>query len=366
MKKISDYATNKDNNFNLMRLIAATAVLVSHSFALAIGSSSAEPLGTSLGVTFGSMAVDFFFIISGFLVTGSLLTKKSLLQFAWARILRIYPAILVVVFLSVFVLGIFFTTYPIHSFLSAKQTYAYLFKNMTLISGVTYTLPGVFEVNPYKNSVNGSLWTLPYEVRLYAMLGVLWAVASIMRSHRLRIFKFSVVSLAAVSAIGLIAEHLHFLWSSKYIFLRLFFMFFTGASYFVMKERIILSKAVFLFCFLGILLSAFVHKDLFFLMNALLSAYVLFYLAYVPSGRIRFFNRFGDYSYGVYIYAFPLQQIAAACFPGISVSEMFIISLFGTLCFAFLSWHLIERRALRFKIYSHGHTKKISTLPSPR
>jgi peptidoglycan/LPS O-acetylase OafA/YrhL len=348
--KLSDYSEGgRFNNFNLMRLLAAMAVLLSHSYALAIGSSKAEPLGTSLGVTFGSMAVDFFFIISGFLVTGSLLAKRNLLQFAWARVLRIYPAIVVVVLLSVFVLGLFFTTYPPASFLLSKETHIYLIKNTTIATGAAYTLPGVFGANPYKNSVNGSLWTLPYEVRLYIALGILWAVLGIARNYRLRAFKCSVVSLALISALALIAEHFHFMWPSKHIFLRLFCMFFTGAAYYVLKERVIMSKAIFLFCLSAILLSAFTNKDLFFLTYSLLSAYVLFFLAYVPSGRIRFFNSLGDYSYGTYIYAFPVQQAAAACIPGISVAGMFAVSFPVTLLLAVLSWHLVEKRALQLK-----------------
>ena len=96
--KLSDFTSGRDNNFNLIRIIAALAVLVTHSFALATGTSAAEPFQKTLGMTIGSIAVDIFFITSGFLVTGSLLTRKSFIdfiEFVWARVLRIFPALLV-------------------------------------------------------------------------------------------------------------------------------------------------------------------------------------------------------------------------------------------------------------------------------
>ena len=77
--------------------------------------------------------------------------------------------------------------------------------------------------------------------------------------------------------------------------------------------------------------------------------YIVLYLAYLPKGKIRCFNNVGDYSYGIYIYAFPIQQMSAKLIPGISVFQMVLISGAFTLLFAFASWHLIEKKALKFK-----------------
>ena len=74
---LSDFTAGRDNNFNLIRMAAALAVLVSHAFALAIGKSAAEPFQALLGMTMGSIAVDVFFLTSGFLVTASLLSRES-------------------------------------------------------------------------------------------------------------------------------------------------------------------------------------------------------------------------------------------------------------------------------------------------
>lgn len=98
-----------------------------------------------------------------------------------------------------------------------------------------------------------------------------------------------------------------------------------------------------------LLLSIF-NKDLFFVVYTLSLPYMIFYLAYVPKGKIRSFNKVGDYSYGIYIYAFPVQQsIAAAIFPGISVANMVLGSFAVTFVLAFLSWHFIEKKFLKMK-----------------
>jgi len=366
MMRLSNFTQGRDNNFNLIRLSAALAVLVSHSFVLVSGHREAAPLLTILGMHLGNIAVDIFFIISGFLVTGSLLSRQSTIEFVWARLLRIYPALIVMVLLSVFLLGLFFTTIPATSFLRSHETHVYMLQNMTLVSDVAYTLPGVFESLPMKKIVNGSLWTMPYEILLYMMLAILWLAFGLVGSFRLQALKSSVLLLAVVSFFAFFADHL--VARSESDFSRLFFMFFTGAAYYVLKERIVLSYWFFAFALAGLLASV-IDKKIFFVVYILLLAYILFFLAYVPAGRIRNFSRIGDYSYGVYIYAFPVQQSIAAIIPGVSVIKMLVLSSTATLIIAALSWNLIEKHALRLKSSSvhlsrrmlHSYLTKLST-----
>ena len=355
--KLSSYTQTRDNNFNLIRIVAAFAVLITHSFALAIGTGGAEPLRESLGMTLGAIAVDVFFITSGFLVTASLFARQSAIEFIWARFLRIYPALLVMLLLTVFGLGIFFTTMPVASYLADTKIYIYLLKCSTLIAGVKYDLPGVFEGNPYKNAVNGSLWTMPYELRMYAILVIVWIALRVSKTTRLKVFELAIVSAASIAGCAVIT--LHFFDPAEYLFEKLFFMFFSGAAFYVLKERISLSSKLFWLFASALLASAIVGKDAFFVVYALTLAYVLFYLAYIPSGLVRKFNLVGDYSYGVYIYAFPVQQSVAAIFPGVTVLAMGLISTAVTLTLAALSWHLLEKRALGMKGVYVGHTRRI-------
>lgn len=355
--KLADFTQGRDNNFNLIRIVAAYAVLVTHSFALAIGTGDAEPFIDTLGMTIGTIAVDIFFLTSGFLVTASLLTRQNTIEFVWARILRIFPALLVMLLLTVFGLGLFFTTASWSAYLDDPQTYRYLLKCSTLFTGIVLKLPGVFEDNPLKNAVNGSLWTMPYEVKMYAALAFLWICLRITPKSRLQAFRVTVVSIAVVTGIFVILSHLGIAKESGHA-MRLSFMFSTGAAFFILKERIILSKMLFCFSMIALMLSMS-DKYVFFLVYMATLAYMLFFIAYVPAGVIRKYNGFGDYSYGVYIYAFPVQQSIAALLPGISVLPMLIISSIITFIFSALSWHFLEKHALKLKESYVRQTRKL-------
>ena len=135
-------------------------------------------------------------------------------------------------------------------------------------------------------------------------------------------------------------------------------MFFSGAAFFLFKDRIALSHVAFS-VFAAALLVASFNPHMFFVTYTLTLAYILFYVAYIPSNFIRKYNKLGDYSYGVYIYAFPVQQSIAALVPGISVLSMVIISTAVTLLFAALSWHLLEKRALEQKEYWIRQTRTL-------
>jgi len=154
---LSSVTQGRNNNFNLVRIVAALAVLVTHSFALSSGNPDDEPLRQTLDMTLGSIAVDVFFVTSGLLVTASLLRSESVAAFAWSRCLRIFPGLLVMLLLTVFVVCPLFTTLPLVSYLLDLQTRTYLIKGATLVAGIVDRLPGLFENNPYPGTVNGSL-----------------------------------------------------------------------------------------------------------------------------------------------------------------------------------------------------------------
>ena len=170
---LSDHIAEKDNNFNLIRFIAAFSVLVSHSYAIHFGSADAEPLLSYLGKSLGSLSVDVFFIVSGFLIYGSLIRKQSLRDYIAARILRIFPGLIFMLILTTFVLGSSISSLTFINFLSEPQTWEYFLKNSILIFRTEYQLPGVFEDNNYGTAVNGSLWSLPFELYMYIALPVL-------------------------------------------------------------------------------------------------------------------------------------------------------------------------------------------------
>ncbi len=345
--KLSFYAIGKDNNFNLLRFFAAGLVLMSHSFALSIGSSEAEPLSQSLNITFGTIAVDIFFITSGFLVTASLLHRNSLWAFIRARFLRIYPALIVAISFCVFIVGLYFTSLSTAAYLGDYEIYRFFVKNVILLDGIDYSLPGVFENIPYKNAVNGSLWTLPFEIKAYLLLAFLGAVYLGLKKFIKKEYFENFLALMGVIGISLYLVN-HYILLMDTITLRLFSMFFIGSTYYILKDKVLISHKIFWIILIAIFCSTY-DKDSFYLVYTLGIAYIVLYLAYVPSGKIREFNRLGDYSYGLYIYAFPVQQSVAALIPSVSVLKMFTLSFGITLLLSMLSWHFIEKKFLKLK-----------------
>jgi peptidoglycan/LPS O-acetylase OafA/YrhL len=344
--RLSQVSEGRDNNFNFIRIAAALAVLFSHSFNLATGIWDAEPLARHLGMSPASIAVDVFFITSGFLVTGSLLSRSSVLEFVLARIFRIFPALLVMVILTVFGLGLYFTKMDPASYLQDPQVWKYLVKNTSLFSGIAFGLPGVFESNPFKYVVNGSLWTLTAEVQMYAILAFLWVITGAIPVLGRRAFGPLIVSCAYAAAVlrigGLSSNALEDQGTG------FFFMFFSGSAYYLLKDHVILSRRLFGISAALLALCA-AERHAFFVVYNLTIAYIVLLLAYVPAGRVRQYNALGDYSYGVYIYAFPIQQAFAASIPGISIGSLAAISAATALVLAGLSWHLLEERALASK-----------------
>ncbi len=362
---LSSYTSNgnRDNNFNLIRFVAASMVLFSHSFALSIGSGLAEPLRKTLDMTFGTIAVDIFFITSGFLITGSMLTKKNLVAFVWARVLRIYPALIIAMLFCVFVVGFYFTELSSYSYLSNPNILKFLLKNISLFGGVNHYLPGVFEDVPYKGTVNGSLWTLPWEIRMYTILVLLGSISFPMKRFGKILFGYTVVGIAFVSTMMYIFNNIAVFVDNDGInnTLELLSMFFMGAAFYILKGKIALSnKIIVLMCL--ILSFSLVERRIFFIFYNLFIAYIVFYLAYIPSGKIRNFNKFGDYSYGLYIYAFPVQQSIAALVQNISVEIMLITSFSITLIIAVLSWHLIEKKFLQMRDHYIVFEKTFSSI----
>lgn len=351
--RLADCLGGKDNNLNLARFAAATAVLVSHSFVLATGDLATEPLRSSLGMSLGDIAVDIFFAASGFLVARSLVQRGSGIGFLWARLLRIYPALIAMLAGCVLLVAPLFGELDPGALLAHRGTAHFLFQNLVLVRGVELTLPGVFLEAPWKGIVNGSLWTMTYELRLYLSLLALWWILKPAKALRPLLFRISCVAVA-VSALAWQAETL---WSAEQDANglvdptpRLVLMFYGGAVWWIASSFVRLDWRLLAGSAVALGAAKIGGQDLLFhLLAALWIPYALWWFAYVPGGWIRSFNRIGDPSYGMYIYAFPIQQMWILLFPGTGPWAMVAGAGIPTLVIAFLSWHLLEERCLRAK-----------------
>ena len=129
---------------------------------------------------------------------------------------------------------------------------------------------------------------------------------------------------------------------------RLFFFFFCGAGMWIFRDRIAMSGKLFAAACV-LLIAGVVQPKAFFWVYPLAAPYIVMWLAYVPGGWLRQFNKLGDYSYGIYIYAFPMQQLLVSTVPGITPVQMIVASGAGTIALAVMSWHLVEKPALARK-----------------
>lgn len=341
---LGDVAAGRDNNFNLMRVIAAMAVLVSHSFDLATGDATTEPVRALLGKSLGDIAVDIFFVTSGLLVTASLMNRASVLEFFWGRALRIFPGLWVMLLLVALILGPAFTTLALPDYFAGPSFVEFLARGSTLLFGISYDLPGVFTSNPL-HAVNGSLWTMRFEVYCYILLAVAWVGSKWVRLSTQRLGAL-VLAAVLISVPVLVVGEVVAPDERRLRILEMLFMFFSGSAYYFFRRQIVMSWARLSFLVAALVTAAALGQMAFFCVYLVCTPYLVLHLAYLPGGVLRGFNRAGDYSYGIYIYAFPLQQAIVASVPGISVTALIFSSGALTLICAVASWVLIEKPAL--------------------
>ncbi len=339
MLRLAALAHGRANNFQLIRLAAATAVVLFHSYALTDHWTD-EPLWQRVPeFNFGALGVACFFVISGFLVTQSWLARARVVPFVAARVLRIYPALVAAVALSV-VLGGLSSTLDWRSFLAHPQTLDYVL-HVTPAWEIRHRLPGAFPTNPIPHDVNGSLWTLPIELRLY--VAVLLAGVAGLLARRVALF----ATLWLALAVYLWHPALFPLPPFVKVTADLVLLFALGALAYVWRAVIPVSPVIAATALLLVVVNPLdlARGALF----APLLAYVVLVVAYHPRLVWPAFNRVGDYSYGVYVYSFPIQQTLVQRIPGIDPVPLFAAGLALTLVVAVLSWHCLERPALGLK-----------------
>jgi len=342
---ISDLLKNRDNNFNLLRIFFALFVIYVHSFDLL---KQVDPISGFLNKKLSIIGVEGFFIISGFLIFYSFrrnFENKTILKYFVSRFLRIFPGLIFMVFFTGIFLGVFYTTLSLTEFFTHKHTIKYFIYNSTLMKNIVYVLQGVFENNPLR-AVNGSLWTLPYELLFYCLIPFIFFIVKTSKT-RLALVLILLISCNYFYFDLFVFVSKIFPFLPKY-FYSLFLSFLVGVFYCLYKDNIKLKFSFFILSLIVFILSIKVTFPLSEVISIFSFAYIVFYLSAVRLLNIRDYNKLGDYSYGLYIWAFPIQQLIIHHKLNINPYMLCFLSSFLTLLFAIASWKYIEKPALKF------------------
>lgn len=352
---LSSLMCGRKNNFDVLRFFAASLVVFCHSFMFCPLGNAIDPLSSiSAGrVNFGSLAVAVFFVISGFLITMSYENSAGKREFLLKRSLRIFPGLAVLVFLSAFFVGPVFTSYPLTAYFLDVRTYSYL-GNVVLFR-MQDDLPGVFSHNLLPNKINGSLWTLWYEFICYllvlglGMVGMLrWKPIFFLLCTAFLL----TVNWADVPVVWRVNNYLSLVRCEE-DYLELFPYFAGGSLVYLLRGRIPVSPILMAAAFLA-LLSA-LWTDAFNQVFAVVGSYLIISIAYSRHLQLGNFSKNGDFSYGIYIYAYPVQQVVSQFSrPEAQWFENLLIAYPIILGCAFASWHWVENPALSMKKRLHA------------
>jgi peptidoglycan/LPS O-acetylase OafA/YrhL len=344
VRTLATISMQSRDNFLLLRFIAAAMVLYGHAYSIATGAGAPEIfVWLGWGKYSGEIAVDLFFVISGYLVAGSYLRGERLLPFLWARALRILPAYLICLIGCAFVLGSAVTSLAPADYLRDPATRSYVLTNLQLGNKLIWELPGVFMSNPESHVVNGSIWTLPAEVRLYGLVALLGFCGVLRRRGVANVVLVLTIGLFAWLMLGVIAPAHPSAPIDTYV--RLGALFVAGVFCKINSGWIPVHWLI----FAGLALLTWLCRGTAAYACAFGLAEIAFVFCFAFATRWYGFSRFGDYSYGLYLWGFPMQQLVAYYLPALSPLQNAICGFGLALVLAIGSWHVIEQPLLRLK-----------------
>lgn len=292
-------------------------------------------------IIFSSLGVRCFFAISGYLITISLLHSRGLPDYFFKRIIRVFPALWVVI--GITMLGGYFLAHKSAATYFTDPTVVKYSLNAVL--RLHPFIDGVFEHNPFKQYINGSLWTVPYEFLMYVILSAFYFLR-----HNKVALRLAMCALLGVLVPLQIWHH--------YIYIRylelsyeqtiFFALFFFGGALLALfdlpSERM---RNVIVAVITLALVTTMLVGDYEAAQFVLLPPLVI-YLGTLRYRALGWVRRIGDLSYGIYIWGFPVQQLTWYLLHPSQV-EMTLISIPVTYVLAYTSWHLLEKKVLRLK-----------------
>lgn len=364
--KLVDHANPGNNSYGVLRLLAAIAVIYSHAWVITSGIETDEPLEALTGYPVGAHAVHLFFILSGLMVTASLERSHSIFSFVLARIARIYPAMLFVIVMLILLGGLFLTTASSGDYWTVKNIGYYFIRNVLFIGGAT-PLEGVYQSLPIPEQINAPLWTLKFEIICYLSLviGLLFVQKLVRSSLRQR----ALVAIAFVPIVAAILLHhsppAYDDSSALNHLIRMGFAFYVGSLAWHFRAKLILSAPFVLVMFMIAAIFTGLSLPLKEQVQILFLAYAAFWVGHFDFGKIKVFVDRQDYSYGIYITGWPIQQFLIMTFPAMGGYNNFLLAALLSILCAAITWNMIERPVLRLKKQMDARASSSAVQRSP-
>ncbi len=360
---LSAALNGSNNSLGLIRLVLASIVILDHAFPL--GGYGADPMWdlTRGQASLGSLAVAGFFAISGYLIAKSAMSG-DVVQFMWRRVVRLFPAYWLMLLVTAFAVGVLLWLAEgesLASYFTAPGVGPFQFIGLNWTIEVrSYGIRDLLtETTPYGQAVgysalNGSIWTLIYEWHCYLMIAVLM-VFGVMRNARIIVpalaglfFIMQILQVAAPAAIAQIMPLL-----SDPFRVSLGFVFLLGSVLAVYSREIPFDDRLGILA--GIVMLVSLRLGGFSTVGTIAGAYFVMYLAARLPKQVHWIGRKNDYSYGIYIYGFMVQQVGAYLgWHELGYVPYVLLSFIVTFALAWVSWHLVEKRAMQLKNWGPG------------
>lgn len=342
MRTVNDVIDPERNNFTLIRIIAAFAVVLSHGMELKTGDAANAFLARVAYYNLGDLAVNVFFVLSGLMVSASLDRSRSHKRFIVSRLLRIFPGLIFCTVVLALLAGPLLSTLPARQYFEGREVLDFIIKTLLTLSGSS-TLPGVFAESSQRASVNSPVWTLKYELACYFVLVALSA-AGIFNRRR---------ALLWVTLISWLAILLYFVWlpdgrlsTVGAQISRFWLCFSAGMLAYKFRQSVPISIAWAVIAAALLLMSLHTAAERF--VGPLAAGYLSLWLGVVPTGPLRRLANEYDLSYGAYIFGWPITQALVRAWPTAGIGETLLAACLLSALAAIMSWLLIERPAMRF------------------
>ena len=329
----------RNNNFNIIRVFASLLVIYGH-----MSHIMGLPVFTVYNQAISTIGVKIFFVISGYLITKSFMNDSNFIRYMIRRVFRIFPGLIAVTLFAFLIIGPLMTELSVKEYFNHPEAWLYL-KNMILWP--IYNLPETFKNNIYPYAINGSLWSLPVEFAMYLILPIVYVIFK-----KLNLIKVGIIGTALLFVIINYIK-ITFFPEFRFVFygtnwpdgLSLVPFFFIGSLFSLpqMNKYLNLQLSTALF-----VAGAFFSFDLATTEILLTITLPYFVLSFALCDKPVFGAWFKkcDFSYGLYLYGFPIQQILFNYIRtrmDISLNMMTLISFIFILIISILSWYLVEK-----------------------